>query len=64
MTNPSTRPLRVRAERGFIVIGGPGGVIAPLLTAAAIPYGEAPHAGGALAVRQIGADLAIGRTRD
>lgn len=64
MTNPLTQALRVRAERGFIVIDGPGGVIAPLLTAAAIPCGEGRHAAGALTVRRICADPAIGHTRD
>jgi hypothetical protein len=36
MNNSSTEPLRVRAEGGFVVIDGPGGVIAPLFPAAAM----------------------------
>ena len=61
MNNLSTEPLRVRAEGGFVVIAGPGGVTAPLFPAAAIRIGESPHESGATAYGQVGADPLTGR---
>ena len=47
MTDIQSEPLKITAEGGFVLVEGPGGIVATLTPAAAIRSGDALHQAGA-----------------
>lgn len=54
MTDVYSEPLKITAEGGFVLVEGPGGIVATLTPAAAIRSGDALHQAGADASAQRG----------